>query len=154
MHTTCQEATGIHKDKIQILGCVCERWSKNKTEEPEKLIAVREEMGLCVGVANALLFPASDLCTRNSVQLYLRHACQPAVFSYPLHFSHFLLRFMDMRKNNVSNTYESCFPSRHTMLNPFIHMSLYSIDSSSLITHMNQSDWFFAVPCHRLSPRC
>lgn len=50
-----------------------------------------------------------------------------------------------MRKNHVSNTYESRFPSRHTMLNPFIHVPLYSINSSSLITHMNQSDWFFAV---------
>lgn len=67
-------------------------------------------------------------------------ARQPAVIFYPLHFPHFLLRFMDMRKNNVSNTYESCFPSRHTMLNPFIHMSVYSVDFSSLITHMNQSE--------------
>lgn len=80
-------------------------------------------------------------------------ACQAAVFSYPLHFSHFLLRFMDMRKNNVSNTYESRFPSRHTMFNPFIHILVqrrlqftnYSHESIRLI---------FAVPCHRLSPRC
>lgn len=50
-------------------------------EKHAKLIAIKEEMGMCVGVENAQLFSASDLCTCNLVHLYLRRlAHQPAVF--------------------------------------------------------------------------
>lgn len=47
-------------------------------EKHAKLIAIKEEMRMCVGVANAQLFSASGLCAHNLVHLYLREACPPA----------------------------------------------------------------------------
>lgn len=48
---------------------------------------------------------------------------------------------MDMKKNNASNSSESCFSPKHTILNPFVYAFLYNINSP--VTDLGElSDWF------------
>lgn len=48
---------------------------------------------------------------------------------------------MDVKKNNASNSSESCFSPKHTILNPFVYAFLYNIKSP--VTDLGElSDWF------------